>query len=191
MSISERRQRERAARHKAIIAAAREISEAEGWEAVTTRRLAEQVEYSQPVLYGHFPNKAAIIAAVAIDGFEQLAKNLRAAREAKPEALNALLAVGRAYLEFAATRPALYAAMFVMPIDVKFASERTPPQLRAGFQQLVLALRPYDAKPETRAELLWSALHGMAELARNRRIPEERQEARLNLLVAMIAADRN
>jgi AcrR family transcriptional regulator len=72
----ERRERERAHRHRLIVTAARELAEAEGWEAVTTRRLAERVEYSQPVLYSHFRNRGAIIAAVAIEGFAELADSL-------------------------------------------------------------------------------------------------------------------
>lgn len=35
---------------------------------VTTRRLAEFVEYSQPVLYSHFDGRDAIVRAVAIEG---------------------------------------------------------------------------------------------------------------------------
>ena len=40
---------------------------------MTTRRLAELVEYSQPVLYSHFDGKDAIVRAVAIEGFADLA----------------------------------------------------------------------------------------------------------------------
>jgi len=79
MSIQERRERERAEREKLIIAAARELAETEGWDAVTTRRLAERVEYSQPVLYSHFDGKEAIKAAVAVEGFAELATGLTAA----------------------------------------------------------------------------------------------------------------
>ena len=67
MSITERRRRERADRHALIIASARNLAEAEGWEAVTTRRLAELVEYSQPVLYSHFDGKDAIVRANPTD----------------------------------------------------------------------------------------------------------------------------
>src|SRR3954454_20489883 len=104
--IKERRERERAQRHQLIITAARELAEAEGWEAVTTRRLAERVEYSQPVLYSHFKSKDAIMAAVALEGFADLA----AALEAAPAGVAggprpALAAVARAYLDFAEARP--------------------------------------------------------------------------------------
>jgi AcrR family transcriptional regulator len=186
-AIKERRERERAHRHQLIITAARELAEAEGWEAVTTRRLAERVEYSQPVLYSHFSGKDAIVRAVAIDGFGELAAHLRRARLANPESRQALHAVCRAYLEFATERPALYQAMFVMPTDVKFAHAETPPPLRAGFAEFVSCFRPDNARRELFAEVIWSALHGMAVLSDSGRIPPEGQEERLDLLVAQLA----
>ncbi|MEQ4304245.1 TetR/AcrR family transcriptional regulator [Plantactinospora sp. B6F1] len=184
--IRERRERERAQRHRLIITAARELAEAEGWEAVTTRRLAERVEYSQPVLYSHFDGKDAIVRAVAIDGFGELGAHLRRARLANPEPPQALRAVCRAYLEFATERPALYQAMFVMPTDVKFAHEETPAPLRAGFDEFVSCLRPDNARRELLAELIWSALHGIATLSGSGRVPRETQDERLELLVAQL-----
>ncbi len=77
MSIAERKERQRAERYELILAAARELAEAEGWDAVTTRRLAGLINYSQPVLYSHFKGKADIMAAVATRGFEELAARLR------------------------------------------------------------------------------------------------------------------
>ncbi|RAE49416.1 TetR family transcriptional regulator, partial [Burkholderia multivorans] len=55
-------------RRAAILAAARTSADSSGWSAVTTRRLAEAIGYSQPVLYGHFPGgKAEIMRTVALD----------------------------------------------------------------------------------------------------------------------------
>ena len=190
MSLADRRRRERANRHDLIIAAARDLAEAEGWEAVTTRRLAEIVEYSQPVLYSHFDGKDAIVRAVAIEGFADLAVRLLQARSAVDAPGPALRAVCNAYLTFAAERPALYQAMFVLPIDVKFASEDTPSPLRAAFGELVGALNAFDTHPDQRAEVTWAALHGLAVLRRGGRIPPEGQAARIDLLVSQIVNDR-
>ncbi len=190
MSVADRRLRQRAQRHDLIIAAARDLAEAEGWEAVTTRRLAELVEYSQPVLYSHFDGKDAIVRAVAIEGFADLAAQLRQARSAVDEPRLALRAVCGAYLTFAAERPALYEAMFVLPIGVKFASDDTPSPLKAAFGELVGALRPFDAHSDLRAEVAWAALHGLAVLRRGGRIPPEGQEKRIDLLVSQIVNDR-
>lgn len=59
--------------------ASRKPAEPEGWSAVTTRRLASEVEYSQPVLYSHFKGRDAITAAVAVERCGMLATALRTA----------------------------------------------------------------------------------------------------------------
>ena len=189
MSVIDRRRREHAQRHDLIVAAARDLAEAEGWQAVTTRRLAQIVEYSQPVLYSHFDGKDSIVRAVAIDGFAELADRLRAAQSAVDAPRQALRAVCAAYLTFATERPALYQAMFMLPIDVKFASADTPQALRAAFGALIGVLAPFDPQPDLRAELTWAALHGLAVLRRGGRIRPECQEARLDLLLSQIVND--
>ncbi|WP_199442779.1 TetR/AcrR family transcriptional regulator [Umezawaea beigongshangensis] len=186
-ALSERRERDRAHRHRLIVTAARELAETEGWEAVTTRRLAERVEYSQPVLYSHFNGKDAIVGAVALDGFGELAAHLRRARQDAPAPGGALRAVCRAYLAFAAERPALYQAMFVLPTDLAFAHAETPPPLRAAFDEFVRCFHRDDERRELFAEVVWSALHGMAVLSDGGRIPADGQEERLDLLVAGFA----
>ncbi|MGW4963114.1 TetR/AcrR family transcriptional regulator [Nonomuraea sp. NPDC004186] len=185
MSIAARRARERAQRHQLIITAARELAESEGWDAVTTRRLSERVEYSQPVLYSHFKGKDAIVREVAIEGFVELANKLRAARTAGGDPQAVLRRVATAYLDFARTHSALYEAMFVMPVAIPFATDETPEELRAAFGEFVLALEPVAGEhhPGVFAEVVWASLHGLATLAHDGRIPAEHQEARIDLLI--------
>ncbi len=54
---------------------------------------------------------------------------------------------------FAAELPALYRAMFVLPIDLKFASDDTPSPLKAAFDELVGAFKAFDTHPGRRAEI--------------------------------------
>src|ERR1700712_4539038 len=76
-ATTSRRDRERASRYQRIVDEARSMAEAGGWDRVTTRALAQAIEYSQPVLYGHFPGgKADIMNAVALQGFGELAERL-------------------------------------------------------------------------------------------------------------------
>jgi AcrR family transcriptional regulator len=187
MTIQSRRERERAEREKLIIAAARDIAETEGWEAVTTRRLAEQVEYSQPVLYSHFTGKDAIMAAVALEGFADLAEELSAARTSV-EAAEALAAVSDAYISFAERRPAMYDVMFSRTVDLPFASTETPAALQAGFDELAEAVRPHadTADLGLLTETFWAALHGLAMLTRAGRLPREAHEQRLALLLTLV-----
>src|SRR5579859_7156241 len=112
MSVQERKQRERAQREQLIVATARELAEAQGWDAVTTRQLAERIEYSQPVLYSHFRGKREIIGAVALEGATEMAAALRAATRAADGPRGRITALAHAYLDFAARNPAVYDALF-------------------------------------------------------------------------------
>ena len=113
--------------------------------------------------------------------------------EAKPLTLagapDVLRNVCAAYLDFARTRPVVYEAMFVLPTKIKFASEDTPPALRAAFDAFVAALGRDRPESVFLAEVLWSALHGMVVLAQSERIPALGAEDRLNILVQRFGRD--
>ena len=185
MPIQDRRERERAQRERLIVTTARDLAEAEGWDAVTTRRLAELIEYSQPVLYSHFKGRAAIMAAVAVEGFAELAAQLSAARAEAPTARAALAAVVAAYADFAGRHPALYDAMFTDAVDLPFAEPATPAPLLAAFAAIREALRPLAGADalDIHTEVLWAGLHGLVTLTRGGRLPRAAHERRLALLL--------
>jgi AcrR family transcriptional regulator len=190
MSIAERKERQRAERYELILAAASGLAEAEGWDAVTTRRLADLISYSQPVLYSHFKGKADIMAAVATRGFEELATRLETATAGAAGPSDVLRTACAAYLDFARSRPVVYEAMFVLPTKIKFASAETPPALRAAFGALVEAVGADRPDSTFLAEVLWSALHGMVVLEQSERIPPLGAEDRLNILVQKFSRSR-
>ncbi|UOE43295.1 TetR/AcrR family transcriptional regulator [Agromyces larvae] len=186
MATSERMARRREQRRLAILAAAREFAETEGWQAVTSRRLADAIDYTQPVIYSHFDSMDAVIDAVAVEGFAELARALADARSEASDDRGALEAASRAYLGYADAHPAMYDAMFVRGTALAFADERTEPELRAGFAELRGAVEPFADDPDTLAELLWASLHGLTLLQRSQRIPGDR-DVRLRALLALIA----
>jgi AcrR family transcriptional regulator len=192
MTRQERRQRERAERRQVIVNAARELAEAEGWESVTTRRLADRIEYSQPVLYSHFEGKDAIVSAVALEGFGELAAILHNARENADSPGAEPRAVASAYLEFARANPALYEAMFTLRVDLTFAQSGTPAPLHASFAELRAALAPLAGERdiETVTEVAWSALHGLATLSQAGRLRPAFYDQRLAMLVDQLGTAR-
>jgi AcrR family transcriptional regulator len=180
--IAERKQRDREARRAQILAAARRIAELEGWPSVTVRRLSDEIAYSQPVLYAHFESREEILAAVAIQGFQELGVAMEKARTGAKRG-RAVESVAAAYLGFAASSPALYEVMFSLILTVPFGQAATPPELRFGFAQLLELFPGKPAKCEILAELFWAGLHGIAELTRTRRFPPGRQKDRVKALV--------
>jgi AcrR family transcriptional regulator len=192
MTRLERRERERAERRQAIVNAARELAEAEGWEAVTTRRLSDRIEYSQPVLYSHFENRGAIIEAVALEGFSELAVALHhgKAKARSPEA--ALRGTAGAYVEFAQANPALYDAMFTLATDLPFSRPDAPAQLHDAFDEIREAVEPLAGSrdAETLTEIVWSSMHGLASLARARRLRPDFDDKRMAMLVDLLTSGR-
>jgi AcrR family transcriptional regulator len=186
LGIAERKGRERAEREHRIVAAARVIAEREGWNAVTIRRLADEIEYSQPVLYSHFENRDAIVTAVAIEGFEEFTAALREAASGSNGRRNALKNVATAYLDFAMRSPALYDAMFTLPTDLRFAKPDTRPELRVAFQALADVVEPFCVEVGDVTETFWAALHGLAELERSGRIRPHMRAKRIALVVRAI-----
>ncbi|MFF7588081.1 TetR/AcrR family transcriptional regulator [Kitasatospora purpeofusca] len=190
MSLQERKQRERADRARLIVATARELAEQQGWEAVTTRRLAERIEYSQPVLYSHFRGKREIIGAVALEGAAEMAAALRAATAAADGPRARVVALARAYLEFAERNPAVYDAMFQLDGGLAFAQEDTPAPLKDAFAALLETLAEVAGEgvhPALFTEMFWAALHGLATLTRAGRLPPEHTGPRVELLVDRLA----
>jgi AcrR family transcriptional regulator len=166
-------------RRARLTAAARGLAESDGWPAVTIRRLAGELGVTQPVVYSAFDGRQAIVDAVALGGFGELAAAL-AAVEASP------LPRMRAYLDFAAAHPRVYEAMFSMPSGLEFAAEDTPEPLRLAFDRVHEAFPDADG---TRAEVAWSALHGLATLQAGGRLREGEAEGRLELAHRMLTPE--
>lgn len=147
------------------------------------RRLAERVEYSLPVLYTHFENKAALIAELARQGYEALASRLHVARQRAADADAAATDLARAYCNFAWGERDLYEAMHGLTgVAVDASSYRD-----AGTHALAEARAALAAWADARAVvavdldeavmILWSTLHGIASLALARQMPGGKKRA--------------
>jgi len=163
-------------RRDQVVAAARTIAESDGWAAVTMRRLATELGVTQPVLYSAFAGRQALVDAVALNGFRDLAAALEAV-DVTP------MARMRAYLDFAAEQPRVYEAMFSMPSGLPFATDDTPEPLRRAFAGVQRAFPDADG---TRAEVAWAMLHGLATLQASGRLRASHVQARLELVHAML-----
>jgi AcrR family transcriptional regulator len=188
--IAERKLRDKQERRAQIMSAARRIAELEGWPNVTVRRLSDEISYSQPVLYSHFGSREGILAAVAVEGFHEIGLALEKARK-RVKSGNPVEAVAAAYLEFAASSPALYEVMFSLNLSVPFDEAATPSELRFSFSQLLELFQGHSSKPEVLSELFWASLHGIAELTRTKRFPRIRQKERVRVLVELFTFASN
>lgn len=88
------------------------LHEDKGWQ-FTLREVARRAGVSHAAPYKHFPDKAALLAEMALLGFERLHQAMTAAKAKGPGRLrDEFFAVGRAYIRFGTSNPGLYRLMF-------------------------------------------------------------------------------
>jgi AcrR family transcriptional regulator len=148
-------------RARQIVAAARELLEQEGFEALSMRRLARRLGIRAPSLYEHLPNKQALEAALISEGFAEWAE---LAEQAIDEGGDALAAIGRVYRVFAKRHPHLYRLMTDRPLP----HELLKPGVEQRAAQPVIDAAGGD--PDV-ARALWSFAHGMVINELNDRFP--------------------
>ena len=157
---------------EALIKAARELIKEKGPAGFTFADAARSAGVSPAAPYRHFRDRDALMADVAREGFERFAAMLAAGwANGKPDPVTAFHNIGKAYLTFARSEPAYYAAMFESGIspdanpDLRAASERAFAVLRAAADQLVVLLPAAVRPPALMMSLhIWSMAHGIASL---------------------------
>lgn len=157
---------------EALVEAALALIAAKGPAGFTVAEAARLAGVSPAAPYRHFRDADALIAEVALRGFDHLAAALAAAwNGGRPEPVRAFEALGRAYLDFARRQPAYYAAMFEAPIDhnahpgLQAAGDRAFAVLREATDRLS-AMLPAGRRPPSlmMALHIWALAHGIASL---------------------------
>ena len=88
---------------RALVDASITLIAKKGADAFTLREVARQVGVSHAAVYRHFADKGAMLEAIAVEGYHELAERLRdvIARVPRAQVEKRLLAIGVAYAMFA------------------------------------------------------------------------------------------
>ncbi|MBA2496155.1 MAG: TetR/AcrR family transcriptional regulator [Acidimicrobiia bacterium] len=152
---------ELSSRRSQIVTAARELLESGGNDAVTMRAIANKLGIQAPSLYKHFPDKAALEAALVAATFVELADAFsQVARRSR----HPLAALGRAYRGWATSHPHLYLLMTNRPLE----RERLPEGVEAAAAAPIV--KACGGDPD-RARAAWAFAHGMTSLELANRFP--------------------
>ncbi|SDP61861.1 transcriptional regulator, TetR family [Klenkia soli] len=151
----------------ALIAAAMEMLE-RGQE-FSIRAIARETGVSPTAPYRHFPDRDALVSALAAQGLRDLEANLTADRPL-PDSVEGLADLGAAYVGFALRRPALFRLMFGDECDRE--SEERVRAAAAVHELLATAITRVfpDSDPVDVALGGWGLVHGMACLYLDRKL---------------------
>lgn len=150
------------------------LAERDG-DGLSLREIARDVGVSATAVYRHFPDKSALMTALAREGLTRLAAAQRQAAEAQDSGAKSFSATGRAYVRFALANPALFRLIFASPMPTDLL--QSPPQDSDAIAFLLA--NAADTLPptadrhavETAALQAWSLAHGLAMLMLDRQVP--------------------
>jgi AcrR family transcriptional regulator len=161
-----------------LIAAARDLLEREGLAGLSLRAAARASGVSHMAPYRHFQDKDDLLAAVAEQGFCDLARALDEGAAApagfETNAEISALSAGIAYVLFALANPSLYRLMFSAQLQPR---DRFPGLIAAGeaaFARCIAVGRaegfslvdPVETcTPPPVVATLWAVVHGLSSLA--------------------------
>jgi AcrR family transcriptional regulator len=157
---------------RALLEASLTLVEESGIGALSLREVARKAGVSHNAPYHHFKDRSSLLAALADEGFTQLAAEMAAARAAAPDARTRLQACGLAYIRFALKSAARFKLMFRPELSdpgeedgahgrASTAALETLTGAIVEAQQAGLA-PPGDPMPLVLTS--WSAVHGLASL---------------------------
>jgi AcrR family transcriptional regulator len=154
----------------ALIRAARDILESQGFEALTLRAAARRAGVSQAAPYNHFADKATLLAAIAAQGFAEFALAMSSGMDAMADPVQRLNATGIAYVSFATSNPGLFKLMFGASVFQVSNNADLDAARRSAYDVLRTAVDsvqeiPIQGSQEPLESLRrWALVHGLATM---------------------------
>jgi AcrR family transcriptional regulator len=154
-----------------LVRACLDLIRAEGIGAVSLRRVAREAGVSPGAPYHHFPDRAALLTAIATDGFLLLEARMTAARDRAATPSAALAALTETYVRFAHEQPAYFHLMFRPELADPDGDPAAKHAADCSFQVLceVVEAGQRDGSipagdPGALITALWALGHGLASL---------------------------
>ncbi len=147
-----------------LLDAAASLLAAGGPASLSLRETAARAQTSTTAIYSLFGGKRELMTAVVDEGFRSFAE---AQGNAAP---HGLLALGRAYRQWALSHPVVYSLMFAAPHGSGIDCPPTLEVSNASIAPLMAAVtaaleaRPVEAAPIAVAAAIWGQVHGLVSL---------------------------
>jgi AcrR family transcriptional regulator len=172
-TTEQRREGRRSQHRQKILHAALQIITKEGFAALSMRKLADRIEYSPASIYLYFKNREQLAQELSEAGFRELLQAIPPVPAAAGW-VEALHALGAAYVAWGIRNPEMYRLIFMGDADFTMAAFEKQDEDSAGMRAWAVLLdiaariqregfMKHAANAEL-AELIWMTLHGIVSL---------------------------
>ena len=153
-----------------ILDAALNIVQTEGWQALSMRKIADQIEYTAPIIYEYFSNKEGILLELTRKGYLMLSKAVREARDAHQQPADQMEAMWVAYWNFAFEHKEFYQLMYGVDMMCCSVKNNLPEaeNLANMIGDIIESL--FEKKPVSEDDICrkyytyWSIIHGLISI---------------------------
>jgi len=153
-----------------ILDAALNIAKMEGWQALSMRKIAEQIEYTAPIIYEYFANKEGILLELTRKGYQILTKHIIDAREKYEKNEDKMEAMWIAYWNFAFTHKEFYRLMYGVDM-VRCSNSSCIPETDNLYEILAEVIGALFRKKPISEDIIclkyntyWSVIHGLVSI---------------------------
>lgn len=140
---------------------------------LSLRQLAREAGVSATAVYRHFPDKQALLRALALEGIERLGRAQQAAAESASGGGDAFSATGRAYVRFALANPALFRLTFSQCRDLGQSLFGDTLAARLLRDKASRAAGSSEAEVQRLMIQAWAIVHGLAMLMLDGQLPAD------------------
>lgn len=176
MGIVERKEREREEMRKLILDAAQKLFLANGYEKVSIRNIADEIEYSPATIYLYYKDKNELLFAVHQLGFAKMVEAFQPLL-ILTDPFEKLVEMGRSYIRFAVQNPELFDLMFIMTAPMDKLDKEDWVEGDQAFGLLVQVVQECmnsgvfrKHNVQATAMMIWSAIHGYTALFLRKRL---------------------
>ncbi|MEM7096784.1 MAG: TetR/AcrR family transcriptional regulator [Pseudomonadota bacterium] len=142
----------------------------QGTEKLSLRALAREAGVSPTAPYKHFPTKQCLLAALATQGFEDLANRTSDIIQNTPDLRERVVAMGLGYINFAIENPTAYHLMFGSVLGDFSEYEMLRNAAVSSYDQVQKVLREVVQEHDLETDVdqlggvVWAFVHGFAAL---------------------------
>ena len=174
MGIAERKEREKQEMRERILSAAMKLFIRDGWEKVSIRKIAKEIEYSPGTIYLYFKDKDELFFDLHALGFQKFKAEFERSGYLD-DPYQRLIYIGRGYIDFALRNPELYDLMFIMLSPMNHLEEEKADSWHLGHGAFLILeetvrqcleqglIKGGDYKAVSYA--MWGQVHGLVSLA--------------------------
>jgi AcrR family transcriptional regulator len=159
----------------ALIEAGLTLLEARNADDLSLREVARAVGVSPTAVYRHFPDKSALMAALAADGLARLAVVQHAASDAAGGGVAGFGATGAAYVRFALANPALFRLIFANPAIHPHPDGQEDDAMAFLRANAALLAKGKGGDAQVIALQAWAIAHGLAMLMLDGQVPVDEE----------------